>query len=166
VRVQRRESDPGQQLIRRQINFAEAKDKVGQRQCPLPAIQAAQRDRRVERQQRRDRVVGRAGGDDVAGDGGAIANLRCADFPAGARQRERLFNDQCAGDDLIVRDERAEMNPAVACRDGRPDPGMRVRSITPGALPSPRLRTPRSISSSRSVAPARARTSSPYLAFR
>jgi hypothetical protein len=98
-----------------------------------------------------------------------VARLRICGAPTSQHARasgNALFDDQWAGDDLIVRDERAEMNPAVALLDGGQARDARQVDHAGRAAVAARLRTPRSISSSRSVAPARARTSSPYLAFR
>ena len=75
-----------------------------------PALR--QHDLGVERDQRRDRVVRRRRGDEIAGDGAAGANLRCADLPAGLRQRQRALAAERRGDDVVVRGERAERDDA------------------------------------------------------
>ena len=87
--AQRAEANLAQQLVRPQDACAEARVEVA------PAAARARRPRReaqhdlgAERDQRGDRVVGGRGGDEVAGDGGARANLRRADLHARLRQRQ------------------------------------------------------------------------------
>ncbi len=113
MRAHCRESNARHDFFGRQVDFAEAGDELGQRQSALATRQAAHRHARAARRQRHDGVVGRAGRDDIAGDRAAVADLRCAHFPAGARQRESLLDDEGAGDALIVRDQRAEMDRAA-----------------------------------------------------
>ncbi len=77
------------------------------------AARGGQGDVRSQGHQRGDGVVGGAGGDDVAGDGGAVADLRSAHLPGGADEREGPLPQKEGGDGVVVSDQRADVNDIV-----------------------------------------------------
>ncbi len=64
----------------------------------------------VQGHQGRDGVVGGAGGDDVAGNRGPIANLRRTHFPTCLRQRQSPLLHQGRSHHLVVRDQWPQVN--------------------------------------------------------
>jgi hypothetical protein len=111
-RAERRKGDVDEHFVRLQHGAAHAGIERGERQGAFGGA-GAQRDGGVERDERRDRVVGGRRGDEVAGDGAAIADLRGADFAARLGERARGDGAVGVGGDVAVRDERAEVHDAV-----------------------------------------------------
>ncbi len=110
--LQRREGDVGQQLVRAHHRAAHAGVELLQGDRPL-AFHAGQRHLRLQRAQRRDRVVGGRGGDQIPGDGAAIAQRRRAHPPTRLRQRQRLRLQKFGGRGLRVGDHRPQMDEAL-----------------------------------------------------
>ena len=73
--VSRRGRDCRDQLVGTPIGGAEPGDEVVEGELAGAGV-GGERDGGIKGEQRRDRVVGRAGGDDVAGDGRPVAQLR------------------------------------------------------------------------------------------
>ncbi|MEZ4555016.1 MAG: hypothetical protein R2854_00940 [Caldilineaceae bacterium] len=151
--------DADQDLIVGQVDAAEAGDEraSGMVRSPGPRGHG---HRRVQRHERHDGVVGRAGGDDVARHSGAVANLRRAHLPAGPRQGKRMGHHRRTGHALVVGHQRAQVQVRRVLGDGgqAANPGQ-VDDAQRAAVG--RGRTPRSISSSRSVPPAMMRAAAP-----
>ena len=108
--------DTGDELVGGQRCRSETRDEVGDRDGAT-SRRRSDVDICAERQQGRDRVVGRAGRDHVAGDGGAVAELWRPDLQARLCQRQHVITAELALDDLAVRDERSEVHPAVVDLD-------------------------------------------------
>ena len=108
----RRERDVHEQFVGLHDGFADAGVKLGEGNGAL-AARRKQCHRRAERHERGDGVVGGRGGDEVACHGGAVADLRRAHFPGGARQRIGARADEFGGGRVVVRHERAEVDHVV-----------------------------------------------------
>ena len=112
-----RELDRRDELSWLQDGRTEAGEEVVETHRTFGAV-ARDDDHRVEREQRRNRVVGRACGGDVAGDRGPVAELWRPDLQAGLGERERNHRKLGMPSDVVVGRECTEPDDAVG--DGDP----------------------------------------------
>ena len=112
-----RNRDAREHLVGGQIHLTHAAEEARQRQRAAAPRRTLDAHAGIQRQQRHNRVVGRAGGDEVAGNCRPIPNLRRTDFPAGSRQRERPLDDKSAAYALVVRNQRTQMERAILFPD-------------------------------------------------
>jgi len=82
ARLQGRDIDADEHLVWQQGCAADAKEELVERQGAFAPLCAGQGHRCIHGPQRRNGVVGGAGGDQVAGNRAAVANLRRTDEPA------------------------------------------------------------------------------------
>ena len=108
--------DAHHHLVGGEVDGAKAGDELLDRHHPL-AAQRLQAHRGAEGDERRDGVVGRAGGDDVAGNGGPVAQRGRADLGARLRQRQHGGNGRGIGQQVVVGDPGAEVQHPVARGD-------------------------------------------------
>ncbi len=104
------------QLVRAQHGATKAGIELAQWHHPL-ASSARQYELGPERDQRRDGVVGRRSRDEVAGDGGARANLGRADLPARLCQRQRALDAGARGQHIVVGGKPTEQHITGVCAD-------------------------------------------------
>ena len=71
----------------------------------------------IEGDERRDRIVCRRRGREVARDRPARADLRCADLGTRLDERKRVLAERGRSQDVVVGDQGAEGQPAGARRD-------------------------------------------------
>ncbi len=102
ARLQRRGAETGAELFDRQ---------------PAAAAGAREFDLGIERVEGGDRVVGGRGGDEVAGDRAARADLRGADFGARLDQRQRVAAEGRRAEHVVVGGERAEREAVAVVAD-------------------------------------------------
>ena len=110
---QRRKSDFRQHFVRAHHRATQPCIEIRQRDAAF-ALSRAQRNIRAQRHQWRDGVVGGRAGDEVAGDGGAVANLRRTDFPGGLHQGQTPLAQRCAAHHMVVCYQRAQMEIPAA----------------------------------------------------
>ena len=97
-----------QQLVRLHGGAAHAQEELLEGQAALPALGAGQGDGALQRPQRGNRIVGWAGGDQIAGHRAAVADLRRAHLPTGLRQRESPRHHQRRRGHVVVRHQGTE----------------------------------------------------------
>ncbi len=92
--------------------FAHASEEFSEGERTL-ASDALERYPSIHRPQGCDGVVGRAGGDQIAGDGASIADLRGAYLPAGFGQWESPLDAQFRARHLVVSYQRSQVDQPI-----------------------------------------------------
>ncbi len=110
--MKRTKGDIHQHFIRSKRCFAHASEEFVEGEGAL-AFDALERHLGVHRPQGCDGVVGRAGGDQIAGDGASIADLRGAYLPAGFGQWESPLDAQLRAHHQVVSYQRSQVDQPV-----------------------------------------------------